>query len=126
MPGNIGPPSRSRDIRFSRSSSFTRREPRRCAVKGLWRNSPRVRATLMVGTPQKKQPYADYTAAPVAVLSDESRGRKDTLMRDGTLRLGCRKPGLRDADADPYHRGHRGAQGKPYGVFFCGFFSVPP
>src|ERR1700687_488158 len=50
MPGNIGLPSRSRDIRFSRSSSFTRREPRRCAVKGLWRNSPRVRAELMVGT----------------------------------------------------------------------------
>src|ERR1700692_1263634 len=25
-------------------------EPRRCAVKGLWRNSPRVRAKLMLGT----------------------------------------------------------------------------
>src|SRR5580698_11089029 len=52
MPGKIGLPSRSRDIRFSRSSSFTRRDWRCCAVKGLWRNSPRVRAKLMVGTPK--------------------------------------------------------------------------
>src|ERR1700694_5394011 len=50
MPGNIGPPSRRRVIRFSRSSSLTRRDARRCAVKGLWRNSPTVRAKLMVGT----------------------------------------------------------------------------
>src|SRR5260370_36124739 len=79
MPGNIEPPSRSRDIRFSRSSSFTRRELRRCAVKAPWRNSPSVRAELMVGNLRRKQPNADYTAASVAVLSDEASERKDTL-----------------------------------------------
>jgi hypothetical protein len=47
----------------------------------------------MVGTSQKKKPYADYTAASVAVLSDESHERKDTLMRDGTLRLGAGNQG---------------------------------
>ncbi len=61
MPGNNGPPSRRRAIRFSRSSSFTRRARRRGSVKGLRRNSPRVREKLMVGTPKMK-PYADYTA----------------------------------------------------------------
>src|ERR1700733_3311748 len=61
MPGNMGPPSRSRAIRFSRSSSLTRRARRRGSVKGLRRNSPRVREKLMVGTPKMK-PYADYTA----------------------------------------------------------------
>src|ERR1035438_2187549 len=53
MPGNIGLPSRNRAIRFSRSSSLTRREARRCSLKGLWRNSPRVLGKLMVGTPEK-------------------------------------------------------------------------
>src|SRR6266851_5559612 len=128
MPGNIGLPSRNREMRFSRSSSFTRREPRRCAVKGLRRNSPRVRAKLMVGTSEGQQPYADYTAASVAVLSDESHGRKDTLLRDGTLQPGAGKPGLRGADAGPYHRGHRGTQGKPYRIFLdflCGSSLCP-
>ena len=77
------------------------------------------------GNPQKKQPYADYTAASVAVLSDELRGRKDTLLRDGTLQPSAGKPGLRDADADPYHSGHRGTQGKPYRVFLCGSSLCP-
>src|ERR1700730_1765160 len=126
MPGNIGPPSRSRDIRFSRSSSFTRRELRRCAVKAPWRNSPRVGAELMVGNLRRKQPYADYTAASVAVLSDEASGRKDTLLRYGTLWLGARKPGA--STQGPYHRGHRGTQGKP--TAFCWIsswiFSVSP
>src|ERR1017187_8415957 len=59
MPGKIGagsglsPCSRRRAIRLSRISSFTRREPRRFSEKGLTRNSPKVRATLMVGTPEK-------------------------------------------------------------------------
>src|ERR1700719_4278173 len=112
MPGNIGPPSRSRDIRFSRSSSFTRRELRRCAVKAPWRNSPRVRAELMVGNLRRKQPNADYTAASVAVLSDEASGRKDTLLRYGTLWPGARKPELRSVDAEVLSTGdtevHRG------------------
>src|ERR1700674_5427749 len=33
------------------------------------------------GNLRRRQPYADYTAASVAALSDESHGRKDTLMR---------------------------------------------
>src|SRR6266404_7400230 len=99
MPGNIGLPSRSRDIRFSRSSSFTRRELRRCAVKGLWRNSPRVRAELMVGNLRRKKPYSDYTAASVAALSDEASGGKDTLLRDRTLQHGAGKPELRNSEA---------------------------
>src|SRR5258707_3402832 len=91
MPENIGPPSRSRDIRFSRSSSFTPRAPRRCAVKGLWRDSPRVRANLMVGNLRRNKRKADYHAASVAALSDEASGGKDTLLRDGTLWPSVRK-----------------------------------
>src|SRR6266852_9684144 len=129
MPGNIGPPSRSRDIRFSRSSSFTRRELRRCAVKAPWRNSPRVRAELMVGNLRRKQPYADYTAASVAVLSDEASGRKDTLLRYGTLWPGAGKPGLRSVDAGVLTTGdtevHRG--NLPHFVGFpLWIFSVSP
>src|SRR5882762_11703742 len=32
------------------------------------------------GNPPKEKPYADYTAASVAALSDESRARKDTSL----------------------------------------------
>src|SRR4029077_11568145 len=63
--------------------------------------------------PPRRQPYADYTAVSVAVLSDEASGRKDTLLRNGSLWPGARKPWLRSIDAGPYHRGHRGTQGKP-------------
>src|ERR1700730_3952231 len=87
MPGNIGPPSRSRAIRFSRSSSLTRRVPNRCSVKGLRRNSPRVRGKFMVGTPKIENRYADYTAVWFAALldtdSDERCVEKDTLPRTG-------------------------------------------
>src|SRR3984893_5676999 len=128
MPGNIGPPSRSRDIRFPRSSSFTRRELRRCAVKAPWRNSPRVRAELMVGNLQRKQPYADYTAASVAVLSNEASGRKDTLLRYGTLWPGARKPGLRSVDAGSLPQGTPRYRGNlPHCVGFpLWIFSVSP
>ena len=40
-------------IRFSRISSLTLREARRCSENGLSRNSPRVWAMLMVGTPKE-------------------------------------------------------------------------
>src|SRR5208283_1637463 len=54
MPGKIGSSgcSRKRAIRFSRISSFTRRERSRLSEKELARNSPNVRALLMVGTPR--------------------------------------------------------------------------
>ena len=45
------------------------RSRRRCSVNGLRRNSPRVRAKLMVGTPQEMMPYADYTAERSCQLS---------------------------------------------------------
>src|SRR3984893_6588502 len=128
MPGNIGPPSRSRDIRFSRSSSFTRRELRRCAVKAPWRNSPRVWAELMVGNLRRKQPNADYTAAPVAVLSDEASGRKDTLLRYGTRWPGARKPGSRSVDAGSLSQGTQRYRREIYWIlldFLGGSFLCP-
>src|SRR5258708_11944100 len=39
------------------------------------------------GKPPQEKPYADYNAAPVAALSDEASGGKDTLLRDGFRRL---------------------------------------
>src|SRR5580658_861617 len=78
MPGKIGLPSRSRDIRFSRSSSLTRRDPSCCALKGPWRNSPRVRAKLMVGTPKGNDlkriiPPASAASCPLEPLKFERR-----------------------------------------------------
>src|SRR5271156_5534857 len=57
MPGKMGASSgrpacsRNRAIRFSRISSFTRREARRLSENEEARNSPNVRALLMAGTP---------------------------------------------------------------------------
>src|SRR5450755_1931059 len=42
MPGKMLPPSRSRAIRFSRNSSFTRRVFKRDSEKALRRSSPSV------------------------------------------------------------------------------------
>src|SRR5271169_5104764 len=76
MPANIGPPSRSRNIRFSRNSSLTRRDPRRSAEKGLWRNSPRVRAELMVGTSEGLALSGLYRSRALAAFSRQLSPRR--------------------------------------------------
>jgi hypothetical protein len=55
-----------------------------------------------------------------------SRTEEKILCRGTELAAWLQETRVEDADADPYHRGPRGAQGKPYGVFLCGFSSVSP
>jgi len=56
------------------------------AVKGLWRNSPRVLADSC-GNLRRKKPYSDYTAASVLLCQMKASGGKDTLLRNGFRRL---------------------------------------
>jgi hypothetical protein len=57
----------------------------------------------MVGTPKSKKPYADYTAASVASLSDEQCTGKDTLQRNpcgGAAIVGKYNPQVRSASTN--------------------------
>src|SRR5690349_18505337 len=62
MPSKTGasPFLRSRVVRFSRSSSLTRRVRKRSSEKALRRRSPNVRGTLMKENPHELQ-RGDYT-----------------------------------------------------------------